>query len=110
MNEGAHLNSPKFRHIYVGFIFDVSKEDLKQLIRFDNQKNFMEDFISEIDGEIITLINGNEKMPYYDFNEILISATNYLGDKLDFNFKKGGENNLFDEICLKKIFDSMKKN
>ena len=61
MNEGAHLNSPKFRHIYVGFIFDVSKEDLKQLIRFDNQKNFMEDFISEIDGEIITLINGNEK-------------------------------------------------
>ena len=98
-------------------IFDVSKEDLRQLIRFDDQKNFLEDFISEIDGEIITLINGNEKIPYYDLNEILISSINYLGktstiysknnEGADFYCIGGKKKNLFDEICLNQIFKSL---
>ena len=115
MNDDDNLKSSYLPPLYLGLIFDVSKEDLKQLIRFDNQKNFLEDFISEIDGEIITLINGNEKVPYYDLNEILISSINYLGETntiysknnegADFYCNAGKKTNLFDEICLKKYLN-----
>ena len=115
------LKSQKFPPpLYIGLIFDVSKEDLNQLIRFDNKNNFLEDFISEIDGEIVTLINGNEKIPYYDLNEILISSINYLCENNtinlknkeaeDFYFNKGKQKNLLDEITIKNIFSSVKKN
>lgn len=100
--------------IYVGLILDVSNDILHQLIKFDKEKQFLENFFSEFDGEIITLINGNEETPYYNFNELLISAINYLSDKNNSIFYKsnffGAKKNLFDIDCLRQIIKGINKN
>ena len=100
--------------IYVGLILDVSNDILHQLIKFDREKQFLENFFSEFDGEIITLINGNEETPYYNFNELLISAIDYLSDKNNSIFYKsnffGAKNYLFNKDCLQQIIKGMNIN
>ena len=92
----------------VGLILDVTNDVLDKLLRFDNQKNFLNNFFSVFDGEVMTLINGNEMIPYYDFNQLILTAIKYLNDEniiyfkqKEINSKKG--KNLFDEKCLYEI-------
>ena len=104
--------SPKFfPQIQIGLVINVSKENLKELINLNKEKNFLENFFSEFKGEIITLINGNEDIPYLDINELLVSLIEFLGKnsgKKAFNNEKKG--NSFDEISLLKIFEEIKNN
>ena len=99
--------------IQVGLIFDVSNDVLDKLFTFDNQKNFFNNFFSVFDGEILALLNGNGIIPYYDFNQLLISAIKYLNDEntisskkkeININYKK----NLFDEKFLYIIVKKLK--
>jgi len=92
-------------------VINVSKENLKELINLNKEKNFLENFFSEFKGEIITLINGNEDIPYLDINELLVSLIEFLGKnsgKTAFNNEKKG--NSFDEILLLKLFEGIKNN
>ena len=86
--------SPKFiPQIQIGLIIDVSKENLKALINLNKEKNFFENFFSKFKGEIITIINGNENIPFVDLNELLLSLIECLGKNLgktDFNDGKKG--------------------
>ena len=119
-NQNNLYSSSKFSTsnppMYVGLILDVPNIILDQLIRFDEENSFLENFFSEFEGEIITLINGNEKIPYYDFNKLLLSSINYL---LDYNknnnnnlydvmnFFNFDKKNLFDQHCLQQIVKGM---
>ena len=96
----------------IGIIFNVSKDILSKLIRFDKIKSFFENFCKEYNGEIIALINGNEELPYYDINILILSAINYLSDKNTIFLKNQNINRvnkiLFDEICLVEIFERLR--
>ena len=93
--------SPKFFHqIQIGLVINVSKENLKELINPNKEKNFLENFFSEFKGEIITLINGNEDIPYLDINELLVSLIEFLGK----NSGKTAFNNEKKEIRLMKFY------
>ena len=107
-------NSPHTLPMYVGMIFDVSKDILEKLIKFDNTKNFFEIFCSNFNGEILALINGNKDRPYYDINNIILSTTNYLSfENAIFEgtpINKQSKENIFDEQCLLEIFDILESN
>ena len=105
----------------LGIIFDVPNDILSQLIRFDNEKNFFENFLNQFKGEIITLINGlingNEDDSYYDVFALIIFAIDYLNDeniikerKKRANFIELFAKNIFDEECINKIFERVNRN
>ena len=61
----------------IGMIMNVSNEIFNYLTSIGKEKSFYWKFCSDLDnGEITTLINGNEKTPFYDFNKIIISKIN----------------------------------
>ena len=102
--------------MYVGLIFDVSKDILEKLIKFDNTNCFFENFCSTFKGEMLALINGNNERPYYDINNIILSATNYLSYENIIAARKNSsitnqpKENIFDEECLLEIFDILESN
>ena len=94
----------------VGIIFDVSYDILSQIIKFNNEKSFLENFCNEFNGDLITLINGNEQIPYYDFSKLLLSTINYVNDKDTISSKKRISTilrNLFDEPSIIEILQRM---
>ena len=70
----------------IGMIMNVSNENFNYLTSIGNEKGFYWKFCSDLDnGEITTLIGGDEKTPFYDFNKILLSKTgNYYKEEEDF--------------------------
>ena len=101
----------------IGIIFDVTNDILSQLIKFDKEKSFFENLCHDYKGEIISLINGNKEMNYYDINSLLLSAINYISNEIiiflknqNKNSTNQGDKNLFDESCLVEIFETLRKN
>ena len=88
-----------FPPIHIGMIIDVSKENQNELIRLDKEKNFLENFFSEYKGDIVTLINGNEQIPYIELNELILSIIKNLKDE---NKISPNEYGIFDSFSGKK--------
>ena len=113
-NKNDALNPKPFAlSMQVGLIFDVTNDVLDKLFTFDNKTNFLNNFFSVFEGEILSLINGDGIIPYYDFNQLLISAIKYLNDKNTISFKQKEINtknkkNLFDEKSLYEIVKELK--
>ena len=104
-------NNPYSPPMNIGMIFDTSNDILSQLIKFNNQKSFFENFCSEFNGDLVALINGNEEVLYYDLIKLILSTKNYLNDK-DIISLKGEDSsfelkNLFDETTVIEIIKRM---
>ena len=97
--------------MYVGLILDVTKNILEQIIKFDNTKNFFEDFCSKFNGELLALINGNKNRTYYDINNLILSIIDYLSYenivsiRNDNTITNQTKENMFNEESLLEIFD-----
>ena len=74
----------------VGILFDVKNDVLSQLISFDNEKKFFENFLNELNIELISLINGKEDYPCYDIYALISHALNYLSSENVIQEKKEG--------------------
>ena len=102
--------------MFIGMILDVSNDILAKLIKFDDTKSYLEDFYSKFNGEIITLINGQDEISYFDLNNLLLSAITYLDNDITIslknsnNFQNNLNQNLFDEECLLEIFAQPENN
>ena len=112
-------HSPSFfPPMHLGMIIDVSKEIQNELIRLDKEKNFLEYFFSEYKGDIVTLINGNEQIPYIELNELVLSMIKNLKDedKISsnnlgiFDSISGRKKNVFENLTLLQIFENLIKN
>ena len=110
-------HSPSFfPPMHLGMIIDVSKEIQNELIRLDKEKNFLEYFFSEYKGDIVTLINGNEQIPYIELNELVLSMIKNLKDedKISsnnlgiFDSISGRKKNVFENLTLLQIFENKK--
>ena len=107
-----------FPPIHIGMIIDVSKENQNELIRLDKEKNFLENFFSEYKGDIVTLINGNEQIPYIELNELILSIIKNLKDENKispneygiFDSISGKKKNAFENLTLLQIFENITKN
>ena len=64
----------------IGLILDVENSILNQLISSDKEKNFLLNFFKDLNSIVITLINGNQKIPYYPLDNFLKSSTDSLKD------------------------------
>ena len=104
-------NNPYSPPMNIGMIFDTSNDILSQLIKFNNEKSFFENFCSEFNGDLISLIPGNEDVPYYDLCKLILSTINYLNNN-DMISSKGEDSsfdlkNLFDHSTMKEIIKRM---
>ena len=105
-----------YNKMFTGMILDVSNDILAKLIKFDDTKSYLEDFYSKFNGEIITLINGQDEISYFDLNNLLLSAITYLDNDITIslknsnNFQNNLNQNLFDEECLLEIFAQPENN
>ena len=107
-----------FPPIHIGMIIDVSKENQNELIRLDKEKNFLENFFSEYKGDIVTLINGNEQIPYIELNELILSIIKNLKDENKispneygiFDSISGKKKNAFENLTLLQVFENITKN
>lgn len=69
--------------INLGMIFDVDKDNLSKLIKFNNEQNFFKNILSKFKGEIITLINGNQNYRFYDIDSLIVEAKkSFLNDEV----------------------------
>ena len=103
-------------NMFIGMILDVSNDILSRLIKFNNTKSFLENFYSNFNGEIVTLINGQDEISYFDLNNLLLSTINYLGNEntislINHNsYLNNSNQNLFNEKCLLEIFAQPENN
>ena len=75
----------------IGLILDVNNENLDELIGFRYQEEgFFSNFFRDLNADVITLINGNEKIPYFELENFLSSSTSSLNSYSSNNrFKLG---------------------
>ena len=72
--------SPPLSKKKIGLILDVESSILDQLLKFDDPNSFLLNFFKDLDADVITLINGDEKIPYYQLDNFLASSTQSLND------------------------------
>lgn len=73
--------SPYVPKLNVGLILNVSNENLNELIKFDGKECFFRNFCTDLNAEIITLINGDKETPFYELNNVMKSAIKYFEHK-----------------------------
>ena len=71
---------PTYSRNKIGLILDVENNILNQLISSDKEKNFLLNFFEDLNSEVITLINGNQNIPYYQLDNFLVSSADSLKD------------------------------
>ena len=104
-NHEFNINS--FSSMAIGIILDVSKDILSELIKFNNEKNFFDTFLHEYEGEIVTLLNGNNEIKYFNINELLLSTINCIRNGIFIPSKS--KKKLFEEKSIYNIIDNMKE-
>ena len=75
--ESTPLPPPKK---YIGLILDVEVDKLDKLLKFDNQKSFLTSFFKDLDAEVITLITGNNYIPYFQLDKFLQLSNDSLNN------------------------------
>ena len=100
--------SPTYSKNKIALILDVENSILNQLITLDNQKNFLLNFFKDLNSEVITLINGNQKIPYYQLDILLNSLSDSFKDYSSYPFPFLWRKNLSEVISQESILERMK--